>query len=810
MPDPYNRPLDDRTRKSATFSEPAQVFERQAQLSPGTVINNTYKVLSFIGAGGMSDVYKCEDLSIGRIVAVKTLQAGFSQDALRRFQTEGKAIAKLEHPNILRLYGLQSTPGGLPILIMEFVPGVTLARLLERREAFPVQRALRLGSQIGEALKAAEKEGIIHRDLKPSNIMIVNPGSIDEAVKILDFGIAKIQSDVPTDATRTGEVFGTPQYMSPEQAMGKKCDARSDQYSFGCVLFEMLTGAPPYTADNSLSVMMAHVQDPVPSLANSAKSRMPPHIHVVMTKLLQKNPAQRYATMEDALEALFNARKTSPISKKLIIVGLTTALAGAILTTAYCYYQTIAEKHSLESVKAVATIPANATVEEVIKPKALSQPTAFDNSLKANFNALKNQVTLNLNAKDVSNAGLETISHLANLQNLYLQSCKNVDSKGVAALGHLKLIQLNLSGTGVNDDIAESLMHMPDLEELGLDRTVVTTKLCEKISISRKLKKLELEETYIDDHAIPYIANISSLAILNISGDKIEGSLSELKRLHLTTLKLKCLTLTPANINILASMTTLRQIFLTYTNVTDQNLIELSRLPDLEVLNIEGCKNITLAGVMRFHQKAPKCHIQRTKFPEEFTSPNSSTASDTILAADAVGENLIHNGSFEDGGTIFQSHIYKEGEKNIPEWQIVSGSVKLIRHDSNPEGGPIALELNDKGGAIRQTVATEPGAPYQVMFQCTSNQKPGSNNLDQIMVTVNNQTKTFDIENPENVKKIQWHRCEWLFVASSNRTTIEFASNTPGSRGPWIDNISVKRKKSKPKASTKISPLLEE
>ncbi|CAM5999333.1 unnamed protein product [Sphagnum balticum] len=157
MPEAQNSPPNDRTLSSTAYAQTRRDADDEGHLPAGTMIGDTFKVLSFIGAGGMSNVYKCEDLSIGRIIAVKTLQAGFSKEALRRFQTEGKAIAKLEHPNVLKLYGLQVLPDGLPILVMEFVPGVTLARLLESRQPLTVQRALRIGAQIGEGLKAAEK-----------------------------------------------------------------------------------------------------------------------------------------------------------------------------------------------------------------------------------------------------------------------------------------------------------------------------------------------------------------------------------------------------------------------------------------------------------------------------------------------------------------------------------------------------------------------------------------------------------------------------------------------------------------------------
>ena len=246
------------------------------------------------------------------------------------------------------------------------------------------------------------------------------------------------------------------------------------------------------------------------------------------------------------------------------------------------------------------------------------------------------------------------------------------------------------------------------------------------------------------------------------------------------------------------------------TNISDANLIALASLPKLTTLNLEGCQNITVDGVLAFHKKAPLCKVTRHKFKEEDSTPNFSTASDTTIAIILVGQNLIRNGSFEEDNLATNSQNYKEGDKNIPGWRITEGSVKVIGHNSSAAEGEVSIGLNGNGpGAISQTFATDHGATYQVSFQATADLSPDPK-IEQITVTVDNQTKIFDVENTPHGKDRLWHRYEWLFDAGANITTIKFSSKMPGSRGPCIDDISVRRTKGALKKHIGISPLLDD
>ena len=233
-------------------------------LSPGTRLG-PYEIVSLLGAGGMGQVYRARDTKLNRDVAIKTLLPDVANDPSRlaRFSREAQVLASLNHPNIGAIYGLEDS-GNVRALVMELVEGPTLAHRIASG-AMPLEETLRIASQIAEALEAAHERGIIHRDLKPANIKV----RLDGSVKVLDFGLAKAfgSNDAGADAmnaptvsvhtTEPGVILGTPAYMSPEQAAGKAVDKRSDLWTFGVVLFEMLTGRPVFTGETAVQVIAA-------------------------------------------------------------------------------------------------------------------------------------------------------------------------------------------------------------------------------------------------------------------------------------------------------------------------------------------------------------------------------------------------------------------------------------------------------------------------------------------------------------------------------------------------------------------------
>ncbi len=256
-------------------------------LAPGSKLG-PYEILAFIGAGGMGEVWKARDTRLGRIVAIKKVKEQHSE----RFKREAQTIASLNHPYICQIHDI-----GPDYLVLEYVEGKPLSIPLPEQEAVP------LAIKIATALEAAHKKGIIHRDLKPGNIMVTNEGS----VKLLDFGLAKLyewdasSSDLPTadfPSTQAGAVVGTVAYMSPEQAQGQPTDARSDIFSFGLVLYEMLSGNKAFASESPLATVAAILKDEVPPLPSS------PSLEKIIRRCLAKRPAERFQSITEARNAL--------------------------------------------------------------------------------------------------------------------------------------------------------------------------------------------------------------------------------------------------------------------------------------------------------------------------------------------------------------------------------------------------------------------------------------------------------------------------------------------------------------------------
>jgi serine/threonine protein kinase len=290
---------------------------RPEALSKGATCGGKYKIIEEIGQGGMGVVYKAQDLRLDRFVALKILspERVADPDRKRRFVQEAKAASALNHPHIITVYDI-GQEGSTDFIAMEFVTGKTLTELVRGR-GLKVHEVLKYGIQIADALSAAHEAGIIHRDLKPDNVMVTDGG----LVKVLDFGLAKlVESDrreepfgmqTLTTPTEEGVIVGTVAYMSPEQAEGKKVDARSDIFSFGAVLYEMAAGRRAFQEDSRLSVLSAIVrQDPKPLSAD-----VPHELARIVTKCLRKDAARRIQHMDDVKIAMEDLREESDAGK---------------------------------------------------------------------------------------------------------------------------------------------------------------------------------------------------------------------------------------------------------------------------------------------------------------------------------------------------------------------------------------------------------------------------------------------------------------------------------------------------------------
>jgi eukaryotic-like serine/threonine-protein kinase len=269
-------------------------------VQPDTIIDGRYRVIARLGSGGMADVYEAEDQQLGRRVALKLLYRHLAEDVsfVERFRREASSAAGLQHPSIVGIFD-RGEWDGTYYIAMELIRGRTLKDVIRERGPAPPEAAVDVVLQILRAARYAHQRGIVHRDIKPHNVMIDEEGR----VKVTDFGIARAGA---SDMTETGSVMGTAQYLSPEQAQGKPVDARSDLYSIGIVLYELLTGVVPFDADSPVTVALKQVSE-VPIPPRERNPEVPPALDAVVMRALEKDPARRYPNADAFIDALQGA-----------------------------------------------------------------------------------------------------------------------------------------------------------------------------------------------------------------------------------------------------------------------------------------------------------------------------------------------------------------------------------------------------------------------------------------------------------------------------------------------------------------------
>jgi eukaryotic-like serine/threonine-protein kinase len=278
------------------------------------LLGGRYELDGVVGRGGMAEVYRARDIRLDRIVAIKTLRADLARDQIfqARFRREAQSAASLNHPSIVAVYDTgedMATGVPVPYIVMEFVEGRTVRDLLQDGHRLLPERSLEIIDGVLRALDYSHQAGIVHRDIKPGNVMVTRNGD----VKVMDFGIARAMSDAQATMTQTAQVIGTAQYLSPEQARGERVDSRSDLYSTGCLLYELLTGRPPFTGDSPVAIAYQHVREnPIPP--SRVDPDVPAWADAIVLKAMAKSPADRYQTAADMRADLQRAASGLPVA----------------------------------------------------------------------------------------------------------------------------------------------------------------------------------------------------------------------------------------------------------------------------------------------------------------------------------------------------------------------------------------------------------------------------------------------------------------------------------------------------------------
>jgi eukaryotic-like serine/threonine-protein kinase len=282
------------------------------------LLGGRYELDGIVGRGGMAEVFRARDIRLDRVVGVKTLRDDLARDQTfqARFRREAQSAASLNHPSVVAVYDTgEDMVGSLPVpyIVMEYVDGRTLRDLLRDDRRLLPERAAEITDGVLRALDYSHRNGIVHRDIKPGNVMLTRAGD----VKVMDFGIARAVSDSQLTMTQTAQVIGTAQYLSPEQARGERVDARSDLYSTGCLLYELLTGRPPFTGDSPVAIAYQHVKEP-PIPPSQVDPEVPPWADAIVLKAMEKDPADRYQSAGEMRNDIQRALSGAPVAAPML------------------------------------------------------------------------------------------------------------------------------------------------------------------------------------------------------------------------------------------------------------------------------------------------------------------------------------------------------------------------------------------------------------------------------------------------------------------------------------------------------------
>ncbi|HEY9778401.1 MAG TPA: serine/threonine-protein kinase [Planktothrix sp.] len=443
---------DDRTARS---SELAKAPEPQ-------IIDKRYQLLELIGEGGMGRVYKAKQMMTGRIVALKMLTADSVNDPmhLMRFQQEGKAACAIKHPNAVGVYEFGVTSDFVAYLVMEYVEGPTLADEIADHGPLAESFALQIFEHVADALECAHDNRVLHRDIKPSNIVLVADRKVGRKAMILDFGIAKYEDEANANLhlTKTGEVFGTPLYMSPEQCQGTKTDARSDIYSLGCVMYEAVAGFPPFSGENFLQLVHRQVNDKPPPIDNRLlRKPISTAFQSVIFKCLEKNPANRFKSMSELRAAIENARTSSTVKEGIPNRRITTRTLALVL-----------------SFVAIVIVAFAISLNRSAPPKSIPTPVVvaahqaqMDSPSPADWDTTYATVKTRFDAGQYDSAKL-----------LLDETLKSYEKSNSAEL-KLAAKQLQVDGESIRNDISQSKPPYNQLNSSGLSRKASGLKFSE-------------------------------------------------------------------------------------------------------------------------------------------------------------------------------------------------------------------------------------------------------------------------------------------------------------------------------------------
>lgn len=593
------------------------VFDAKEQMDK--TLADTYEFIGTIGTGGMGVIYKARQKMLNKVVAIKMLHSHLLNiQSMLRFQQEAKAASSLKHQNVISVHDFGISEQGQPYMVMDFIEGITLADLLRDRGSLPLPEAIDIFLLVCDALEHAHANGILHRDLKSSNIMLTEKDDGYD-VHLLDFGIAKFvdteSGGLAQHLTQTGEMIGSPLYMSPEQCMGKKVDHRTDIYSLGCILYETVTGSPPHRGETILETIFKHTNE-TPQTPHQARPdiEFPAPFENLVMRLLATRPEDRVQTISEvkgellsiqsgAIQGNFKRNLRSVRSKIKISSTPRTALICAILALLGLASLAVsfnnmkqAEEIKTESNKNLQQAEAlNKLRYSAVMPKTAALGS---NTLgQVSFDDLRGMnpytESVNLSGKDFRENALLSLQRFPRLHSLNLSDTA-ISSYAVRPISSLKaLTQLTLDGTQLSPDSLAAMVSMQSLREVYLNRTAADDSVLLALSKLPDLETLELRDTAITNRGLEYLVSAKKLKSLSISGTAVTNKgLASLGKIDLNTLNMWDISATAGALQYLTGCKNISSLSLSRIDLNTIDLTAISKMTNLTYLQLYHIKTL--------------------------------------------------------------------------------------------------------------------------------------------------------------------------------------------------------------------------
>lgn len=618
----------------AAADAPLETFEaeelEELPMEPGSFPVERYGPIRRIGMGASGTVYLCRDRLLKKKVAVKVLN-NLSSEQLVAFQREAKATSQIVHPNIVKVLDFGVSGGKLPYMVLEFIDGLSLQEILEQRHSLSVEEAIPIFNQICDALTFAHNRHLFHRDLKPTNIIVVGWETENIDVRIIDFGVGVINKQEKTEQGKS--VAGSPPYMAPDQALGRSFDERSEIYCLGCVMFEVLTGRPPFIGDTALQTISLHAHAEPPSLSEAHGSFIfPESIESVIETCLKKSQDERFKDMVELKHALSEASEhvvedrrqdaayitPKSIPKHTWVVLLVVLLAGTIggaFLVGQLFNQTEPEVKSskkqtyqepklsdaLDSMQNGTWYKGSNTEGQLVWT---SRPNLYDKDMKLltkeqdvkriavgitdNITGMgfkhfldRGILSVMVQSTGLTDEGLAEISKMKTIEDLRISLCSNLSSEGIKSITTLpKLDNLNMTFMKVPDGAFAEISKITTLESIALyNAKNIKVSDIELLAKLPHLEYLDLSSSNLNNDVIPVLLKFPAL----------------------NNLRLGNLDLTDKNLELLCKIPHLTDLGLAQNpRITDDGLAKIAKCKRLETLVLDHCDGISPIAIKKF------------------------------------------------------------------------------------------------------------------------------------------------------------------------------------------------------------------